>query len=139
MEKTIILDAEIENLYQILDIVETELNNRDCDKRIIADLDICIEEIFVNIASYAYGENKGKAEIIIKIDEEACEVTFMDSGIPYNPLDREAPDATLSIDERGIGGWGIFMVKEMMDSVIYEYKEEKNCLRIKKKILKTEL
>ena len=138
MNKTMTLDATIENLYPILDVVDEELARVDCDKEFISNINICVEEIFVNIASYAYGENIGKAKIGLEITEKEFIMVFCDSGTPYNPLARANPDIELSAEERDIGGLGIFMVKEMMDSVTYEYKEKKNCLRITKNIPQNE-
>ena len=138
MNKTMTVDATIENLYPILDVVDEELAKVNCDKTLIADINVCIEEIFVNIASYAYGENTGQAEIDLEITKKEFIMVFRDSGTPYNPLARANPDIELSAEERGIGGLGIFMVKEMMDSVTYEYKEKKNCLRITKNIPQNE-
>ena len=96
------------------------------DKQI--SLEICIEEIFVNIASYAYGEQTGMAFITEEVTNNSISLCFRDKGIPYDPLAKEDPDTTLSAEEREIGGLGVFMVKTMMDSVTYEYKDGFNCL-----------
>ena len=96
------------------------------DKQI--SLEICMEEIFVNIASYAYGEQTGMAFITEEVTNNSISLCFRDKGIPYDPLAKEDPDTTLSAEEREIGGLGIFMVKTMMDSVMYEYKDGFNCL-----------
>ena len=86
-----------------------------------------------NIASYAYQDEVGKAEIKVETDSKSISITFLDSGIPYNPLEKDDPDITLSAEERGIGGYGIFLVKKIMDDVKYEYKDNKNVLSITKK------
>jgi anti-sigma regulatory factor (Ser/Thr protein kinase) len=97
---------------------------------------VAVEEIFVNIASYAYAPDQGNAIVRIEFSDEPVEVTitFMDNGIPFDPLQRRDPDVTLSAEERRIGGLGIFMTKKTMDSVDYEYKNGQNILRLKKSI-----
>ena len=97
-------------------------------------IDVAVEEIYVNIASYAYGDAEGEAIIRAGVTDapKSVEITFIDSGTPYDPLKKEDPDVTLSADKRPIGGLGIFMVKKSMDDMIYEYKDGQNCLTIKK-------
>lgn len=137
MIRTIVVDAVIENLYPILDIVDEELSGINPDQTLSADIHICVEEIFVNIASYAYSDTIGQVEMELEVTEDTFWMCFCDSGRPYNPLEKAAPDITLSATERGIGGLGIFMIKEMMDIVTYEYKENKNWLYITKNIRQT--
>ena len=60
-------------------------------------------------------------------------ITFIDNGIPYDPLAKVDPDVTLSLEERDVGGLGIYLVKKTMDDILYEYKDGQNILRIKKK------
>lgn len=128
------IDAKVNNLSSVLEFVDRELESLDCSFKVQTQLDVAVEEIFVNIASYAYEDGNGKAHISIETAEDGSSVsiTFTDSGIPYDPLKREDPDITLSAEERGIGGLGIFMVKKSMDEVSYEYKDCKNRLTIKK-------
>ena len=99
-------------------------------------LDVAVEEIFVNIASYAYAPNTGYALIQINelSDPKRVQITFVDEGVPYDPLAKEDPDVTLSAEERQIGGLGIYMVKKSMDNMTYEYKDNKNILTIEKNI-----
>ena len=101
-----------------------------------SQIDVAVEEIFVNIASYAYGDETGKVVLKIKIDNDPKKavITFMDSGIPYDPLAKEDPDVTLSAEERQIGGLGIFMTKQFMDELEYEYTDGQNVLTLKKNI-----
>lgn len=122
------IEAQREKLDELLDMIRIDLNLMCCpmDKQI--SLEICIEEIFVNIASYAYGEQTGMAFITEEVTNNSISLCIKDKGIPYNPLAKEDPDTTLSAEEREIGGLGIFMVKTMMDSVTYEYKDGFNCL-----------
>ena len=99
-------------------------------------IDIAVEEIFVNIASYAYPNGDGTATISVSesTSPTAIRITFVDSGIPYNPLAKEDPDITLGAEEREIGGLGIFMVKKSMDDVNYEYTHGHNRLTLVKNL-----
>lgn len=134
--KELVVDAKIENLDQVLDFVNEELEAAECPMKTQVQLDITVEEIFVNIAHYAYSDGVGKAVIRVRIQKEpvAVEIIFMDRGMPYNPLEKEDPDITLSAEDRQIGGLGIYMVKKSMDTVSYEYKDGQNILRIQKNI-----
>ena len=95
---------------------------------------LMLEEVFVNIAHYAYPDHDGDAEIILSKNNDAIEMTFKDQGIPYDPLKKEDPDVTLSAAERAIGGLGIFLVKKNADDVSYEHTDGYNVLKITKKI-----
>lgn len=130
------VEALTENLERVLNFVETRLEELDCPMKIQAQIDIAVEEIYVNIAHYAYQSGTGQVTICIETEENSgiVVIRFIDSGIPFNPLEREDPDVTLSAEERNIGGLGIFMVKKSMDDVSYEYKDGHNILTIKKKI-----
>lgn len=128
--------ALTENLGQVLEFVEAKLEELDCPMKIQTQIDIAVEEIYVNIAHYAYQSEPGQVTICIKTEEDSGMVVihFIDSGIPFNPLERKDPDVTLSAEERNIGGLGIYMVKKSMDDVSYEYKNGQNVFTIKKKI-----
>ena len=108
-----------------------------CDELAINQIDLAVEEIFVNIAHYSGSE---EAEILCDFeyggdDRGMLEVTFIDSGKPFDPLAKPDPDITLSAEERNIGGLGIFLTKKFMDSVEYDFSGGKNKLTIKKKIV----
>lgn len=130
------VDALIENLGQVLGFVETKLEELECSMKIQTQINIAVEEIYVNIAHYAYQSEPGQATICIGTEEdsETVVIRFIDSGIPFNPLEKKDPDITLSAEERNIGGLGIYMVKKSMDDVSYEYKDGQNVFTIKKKI-----
>lgn len=132
--KSLKLDATLDNLSNVLLFVDEQLEAADCGIRTQMSIDVAVEELYVNIARYAYTPEIGEAEILVDIkdDPKACEVTFIDSGIPYNPLEKEDPDVNLPADERAIGGLGIFMVKKSMDEMRYEYKDGHNVLTIRK-------
>lgn len=134
--KELRIDAKIENLEQVLAFLDAELESIDCPMKEQMQLDVAVEEIFVNIASYAYQPGEGDALIELEKLEgpDRIVVTFIDSGVPYDPLAKEDPDVTLSAEERQIGGLGIYMVKKSMDDMTYEYKDNKNILKIVKNI-----
>ena len=98
-------------------------------------IDIAVDEIFGNIAHYAYAPNTGQVTVRVELTEEpSVIITFFDNGIPYDPTAKADPDITLSIEDREIGGLGIYMVKKSMDEVSYEYKDGQNILIIKKNL-----
>ena len=99
-------------------------------------IDVAVEEIFVNIASYAYAPGVGEAGIGIEIGGEprCARIRFSDSGVPYDPLQRADPDITLPAEEREVGGLGIYMVKKTMDTVSYEHRDGQNLLAMEKRI-----
>ncbi len=130
------LDATVENLNRVLAFVDGELETLNCPAKAKMQIGIAVEELFVNIAHYAYAPETGPATVRVETEREppAVEVTFIDRGTPYDPLAKKDPDVTLSAEERPIGGLGIFMVKKSMDDIAYEYKDGQNVLRIKKNI-----
>lgn len=128
IKQEMILDAKTENLDALLSALQTCLTQAGCPPDKQTELEICAEEIFVNIASYAFEEGGGKAYITVQTEPHAVSLCFRDKGVPYDPLEAKEPDTSLSAEERPIGGLGIFMVKTMMDCVSYEYKDGFNCL-----------
>ncbi|MBQ4190256.1 MAG: ATP-binding protein [Clostridiales bacterium] len=131
--KQIKVKADTAELDNVLSFADTILEELGCSVKAQMQIDIAIEEIFVNIAHYAYPEAEGEAVISVDSGEgPSVTITFEDEGIPYDPLKNEDPDITLSAEDRPIGGLGIFMVKKSMDEVSYEYKDGKNRLTIKK-------
>ena len=128
------IDAEVSNLDKVLAFVDKQLENYGCSPKAQMQIDVAVEEIFVNIASYAYKPEKGVAAISVETQDAplAVIITFTDGGVPYNPLKKPDPDVTLPAEERQIGGLGIYMVKKSMDNVSYEYKNGKNILTITK-------
>lgn len=132
--KELEIDALKENLPKVLAFVDEELETVECPMHTQTAIDIAVEELFVNIASYAYESGVGNAVIQIEILREplSAVITFIDSGMKFNPLAKEDPDITLSLHERKKGGLGIYMVKQSMDDITYEYKDGKNILTIRK-------
>jgi anti-sigma regulatory factor (Ser/Thr protein kinase) len=130
------IEADISNLQAVLDFVEKHLSAANCPVKAGMQITVAVEEIFVNIANYAYAPQKGRARVRVEISEEPIEVTitFIDKGVPYDPLKRQDPDVTLPAVDREIGGLGIFLVKKTMDDVTYEYKDGQNILKLKKNL-----
>ena len=134
--KELTIAATVENIEAVTDFVNEQLDEMDCPMKVQMKIDIAIDEIFGNIAHYAYGSDTGDATVRVEITEEpqAVVITFIDRGVPYDPLAKDDPDMTLSIEDREIGGLGIYMVKKSMDEVSYEYRDGQNVLTIKKNI-----
>ena len=134
--KELVVEADRKNLNNVQAFIDEELEAVDCPMLTQTAIDIAVEELFVNIASYAYDTGIGTAVVQVTVHEEplSVEITFIDNGRQYDPLAKEDPDTTLSAGQRRKGGLGIFMVKKSMDDVIYEYKDGKNILTIKKKL-----
>ena len=128
--------AKTDALSDILGFVEETLESCECSMKDQTAICVAIEEVFVNVASYAYGEGRGDVTLDIGFDKVSRDVTFrlIDQGIPFDPLEKPDPDITLSIEERQVGGLGIFIVKKTMDTVRYVYEDGKNILTMIKKI-----
>ena len=128
--------ATKENLDKVLAFIDEFLESIDCNPKTQMQVDLAVEEIFVNIAEYAYSPDVGDTTVRAELLNDGSElsITFIDSGVPYDPLAKEDPDVTLSSDEREIGGLGIFLIKKYMDSIHYEYTDCKNNLTITKNL-----
>ena len=134
--KELTIAATVENIETVTDFINEQLESLDCPMKAQMQIDIAIDELFGNIAHYAYNPEIGQATVRVEVIEEPLSVviTFIDNGVPYDPLAKADPDTTLSADEREIGGLGIYMVKKSMDDITYEYKDGQNILAIKKKL-----
>jgi len=124
--------ALVDRVDDVFALIDEAMINAGIEVKMQNNIRIAAEEIFVNIASYAYPEGEGEVAVSVSADENSIVIEFADSGTPYDPLVKADPDITLSADERDIGGLGVFMVKKMMDSVEYRYEGNKNVLTIKK-------
>ena len=128
--------AKVEALSDVLGFVDQTLEKYECPMKIQTAICVAIEEVFVNVAHYAYGEGDGDMVLGIEFDEESRNITFRmsDKGIPFDPLKKPDPDIALSAEEREIGGLGIFITKKTMDTVTYAYENGENILTMIKKI-----
>ena len=134
--KELTLTATVENIEVVTDFVNEQLEALDCPMKAQMQIDIAIDELFGNIAHYAYNPDVGEATVRVEVTEDplAVIITFIDKGVPYDPLAKDDPDVTLGVEERAIGGLGIYMVKKSMDDITYEYKDGQNILAIKKSL-----
>ncbi|MBQ6734240.1 MAG: ATP-binding protein [Lachnospiraceae bacterium] len=130
------VSAEVEKLPEVMAFLEQHLEEADCSMKAQMQITVAAEEIFVNIAHYAYAPGKGNAVLKLAIGGEpkTMTLTFIDSGVKFDPLAKEDPDVTLAAEEREIGGLGIYMTKKTMDEVRYAYEDGKNMLTLVKQL-----
>jgi anti-sigma regulatory factor (Ser/Thr protein kinase) len=131
--KELIIDSQIDKLGDVLAFIETELQTYDVVLKVQHQVNIVAEEIYVNIAHYAYRPEIGLVAVRVDVTDRDIALEFEDGGRRYNPLEHENPDIKLSSDDREIGGLGIFLVKKMTDGLAYRYENSKNILTIKKR------
>ena len=131
MKKT--FRAKKEELDNVLSFIHESLSEY-LNQKLLLKIDLVVEEIFANIANYAYNNGDGDVEIEVKNIDNKIVILFEDSGVPFNPLEVPEVDVALPTEEREIGGLGIYMVRKIMDNVEYMYKENKNILVIEKNI-----
>ncbi|MBR4935192.1 MAG: ATP-binding protein [Anaerotignum sp.] len=131
-----IFPANVDALPDVLGFVEETLESYECPMKIQMAVCVAIEEVFVNVAHYAYGDGEGDVNFSIGFDKGNRDVIFRmaDKGVPFDPLKKEDPDITLSAEEREIGGLGIFITKKTMDTVTYSYENNENILTMIKRI-----
>ena len=131
-----VFPAKENALSDVIGFVEETLDGIGCPMKTATALCVAIEEVFVNVARYAYGGNEGDVKLQIDLSEKDSTVIFRisDKGVPFNPLKKPDPDITLTAEEREIGGLGIFITKKTMDNVSYAYENGENILTMTKKI-----
>lgn len=136
-QKSLLVNATMENLDTVMEFVEKQLEQEACPMKVIGQILVSLEEVYVNVVNYAYDDAVGECEILSAVEpwENGAKLTLTirDKGRPFDPLAKEDPDITLSADERQIGGLGIYMVKKSMDEVTYENIAGYNTLTICKK------
>ena len=131
------IEATIENLSKVFTFLQESLEQCDAPPKVKRQIKLCVEEIYMNITHYAYNPDTGTAKIGVELkdsdkDQERIVISFVDEGKPYDPLAKQDPDLNLSLDDRPIGGLGIYLVKTTMDNVAYEHKDGQNVLTIEK-------
>ncbi len=131
----LIVPADDAHLDEVQTFVKERLSAADSSPRALQQIELAVEEIFINIASYAYGPEGGEAVIRVNVENDPAEaiITFLDRGVPYDPLKKPDPDVTLSAEQRRIGGLGVFLTKQFMDDVRYEYRDGQNVLTLVKR------
>ena len=133
--KEITVNASLENVAVVTSFVDEQLELLDASVRAQAQIDVAIDELFSNIAYYAYPGSTGTATIRFEAaDDSMIRLSFIDQGVPYNPLEKEDPDTGLPAAERPLGGLGIFLVKKTMDDLSYQYIDGRNITTITKTI-----
>ena len=135
--KEITIPAEKNNIDTINKFIDSEFKNYNYSEEFIRQIKIIVDEIFTNISSYAYTSDYSNSKNMkLTIDQNPDEILlrFEDSGVPYNPLLSKTPNITLSVEERNIGGLGLFLAKNMSDNIDYKYEHGKNILTIIKKV-----
>lgn len=132
------VQALTDNLPEVLKFVRENLDEMDCGEKERNHIEVAVEEIFTNISSYAYNPDVGPATVRVELNDEplTVDISFVDKGQQYDPLAKPDPNLKMSLKDRKRGGLGIFMTKKFMDDVQYEYKDGKNILTLKKKILR---
>lgn len=128
-----VFPAEESVLEDVLSFTEKQLEAAGCPMKLVMPLTVAIEEMFVNIAKYAYPNGGGSMKYSVVQDGNSVTFCMTDSGVPFDPLAKPDPDTTLSAEERQIGGLGIFMMKKTMDEAHYERRDGENILTMKKR------
>ena len=134
--KELKVKADRNNLLKVQAFIDEQLEAENCPMLTQIAIDVAVEELFVNIASYAYGGKEGTATVQVTIHKEplCAEITLIDSGVQYDPLAKADPDIILAAKERKKGGLGIYMVKNTMDDMKYAYQDGKNVLTLIKSL-----
>ena len=126
--------ADLDSLNDVLAFVDGEMERAGCSMKLMTQVDMAVEETFVNIARYAYHPEAGEASVRCEAGGDPFQIVvgFADRGRPFNPLDREDPDVTLDAEARQLGDLCILMAKKLMDDIQYEYRDGKNILTLRK-------
>ena len=134
--KELSLKATLANVRRVTDFIDEQLKALDCSRKAQMQIDVAIDELFANIARYAFEQDTGEASIRFDFDErtQTASVTFIHGGVPFDPLERPDPDVTLPAHAREIGGLGIFLVKRTMDRLEYRFENGLNILTLRKRI-----
>ena len=134
--KELTIAATVKNIEAVTDFVNEQLEALDCPVKAQMQIGIAIDELFGNIAQYAYNPDVGEATVRVEVQQEPLGVviTFIDGGVPYDPLTAAEPDTTLPAEDRPLGGLGIFMVRKTMDEITYRYENGRNILSIRKNL-----
>ena len=131
-QNTLHIEADNKKLDDVIAFLESYLERIGCPIKLQMQLSLAVEEIFVNIANYAYAPGSGFADIKLSCEGDKLSIVFEDSGVPYNPLQKADPNIKLSAEERQIGGLGIFMTKKITDDIVYRHEGGKNILKLVK-------
>jgi len=129
------LENDIKEIARLAEFLDQIGNDRSLDQGLVSSLNLALEEAATNVIMYAYPkETAGALDIDAVLGKDFLEFTLTDGGVPFDPTAAPEADITLGVEERGIGGLGIFLVRNIMDSVVYTRKDGKNILKMTKKI-----
>lgn len=130
------ISAEVKNLPGVISFIRRQLEAVGCGEMEMLQMELTAEEVFVNIASYAYDPEVGPATVRVETEEHppSVVVSFTDQGRPYNPLMRKDPNIHLPVSQRRRGGLGVYLVKQYMDDVDYQYRDGRNILTMRKNL-----
>ena len=137
--KELKIEATVDNLAEVFRFLSEAMENCSVEPKVKRQIKLCVEELFVNIAHYAYDPDIGLAKISIDTvkDENGVPrmvISFADEGRPYDPLSAPVPDIEAELGDRRIGGLGVFLVRNAMDSFEYEHKDGQNITTIEKEL-----
>lgn len=124
------LPARVENLKTLIKSVSRCAKTQGFDQKRHSEIELATEEALVNICNYSYPEKPGDVEINCKIDNSRFIIEVIDSGIPFDVTSLSDPDLPADIDERKIGGLGVFLMKKMTDEVRYRRENDLNILSL---------
>ena len=136
MKREVTLPAVVDSIRIVTEFVDEQLEELGCPIKAQMQIDVAIDELFSNIAYYAYPDGQGEATVCFSFAEGSrlVSITFTDTGTPFNPLESKEPDTTAPASEREIGGLGILLVRKTMDDVSYRFEDGQNQLTICKRI-----
>ena len=138
MERNIILPNDVQDVPRLAAFIDEVCESVELDMTTTMQINLAIEEAVVNVMNYAYpSDTVGQVQIDAEANDQRLKFTIIDSGSPFDPTAKEEVDTTLSAEERPVGGLGIFLVRQLMDSINYERIDGRNVLTLRKK-LKTE-
>ena len=129
-----VFEAKVDNMHDVLSFIDEQLEMHGASMKAQMTIDIAVEEMYTNVANYAYGEDVGKCMIAVWFIDEDAYIQLVDSGMEFNPLNKKDPDVTLNAEDRDIGGLGIYMVKKSMDECAYQRIDGLNIFVMRKTI-----
>jgi len=135
MQKHLTLHNDVQQIALLADYIDEVANEGAIDPALAMSLNLALEEAVANVILYAYPQGTvGTVDITATVADGLLTFTISDSGVPFDPTQKEEADITLSLEERPIGGLGIFLVNQIMDTVDYERREGRNILTLTKKL-----
>lgn len=134
ISKELQVEAVRERLPEVMDFIRRHLEMAHCPAKERMQIEVAVEEVFVNIADYAYSPEMGRIKVCVEFSAGfvTVSITFPDSGAPHDLPSHRDPEINAPSEERGTAGMGILIAKKIMDEVTYEYRDGCNVLKLKK-------